>query len=135
MDTEVAQKLLDVLTDNALRILAAGFGLNWAESTFFDVVRLLREEEALKYYFLDRVRSTLAARSPEALEPGTIPTELIELIAHEFRWPELLQIADHRINKFFRGDAAFAVADVATHIRDAFDDNWEDRVFYERYKQ
>jgi hypothetical protein len=135
MDASVARKLLDLLIDNALRILTVGFGVNWAESSFFDVVRLLRQEDALKEYFLGRVRATLSMRAPECLDPGTVPVELIELVAHELRWPELLEIAEQRVGKFFHGDRMLAIGDIARRLPEAYEDNWQDREFYEHYKR
>lgn len=135
MDASFAKKLLDVLIENALRILAAGFGVNWAESSFFDVVRLLRQEEVLKGYFLERVRATFAMPAPGGLSPGTVPIELIELVAHELRWPELLELAQQRISTFFGGDAALAIGDIAHRLSEAYEDKWQDREFYEHYKR
>ena len=133
MDTNFAIRLLDVLIENALRILAAGFGVNWAESSFFDVARLLRQEDVLKQHFLERVRATFAMRVPEQLEPGAVPVELIELVAHELRWPELLEIAQERIDNVFGGDATLAVGDIAHRLPEAYDDRWQDREFYQHY--
>lgn len=135
MDIDYAQKLLDVLIDNSRQVLAAGFGLNWAESTFFEIIRLIRENPDVKTYFLKRVRDTLTQPAPGNLEPGIVPTELIELIGHEFRWKELLQIAEDRVNNVFRGDASLATGDIATSLPEAFDDMWEDRMFYTRYHE
>lgn len=134
METSVATKLLDVLIENALRIMTSGFGVNWAESSFFDVVRLLRQEDDLKDYFLKRVGATLALRAPGQLDPGTVPIELIELVAHELRWPELLDLAQQRIVKFFDGDPTLAIGDLADRLPKAYEGNWEDREFYEHYK-
>jgi hypothetical protein len=134
MDASFSRKLLDLLIENALRILAAGFGVNWAESSFFDIIRLIRQEEILKEHFLERVRATFAMPAPGCLDLGTVPTELIELVAHEFRWPELQQIAQHRINTVFGGDAMLAIGDVAHRLPDAYQDDWQDREFYEHYR-
>ena len=70
MNSEYAQKLLDIYIDNSSRIMNAGFGVNMAESSFFDVVRLLREESSLKICFLERVRSTFAVRDAWQLNPA-----------------------------------------------------------------
>jgi hypothetical protein len=134
MDASFASRLLDILIENALRIMAAGFGVNWAESSFFDVVRLLRQEKMLKGYFLEKVRATFAMPAPGRLDPGMVPIELIELVAHEFRWPELQELAQQRIRMFFGGDAALAIGDIARRLSEAYQDNWQDREFYEQYK-
>lgn len=135
MDANYANKLLDVLIENASRVLAAGFGVNWAEAQFFEVVRLLRIEASVKSAFLDKVARTFTARSPESLATGMVPVELIELVAHELRWPEILDLAQGRIDKFFGGDPSLAVGDVAQYLSAAYDNNWRDREFYERYSQ
>jgi hypothetical protein len=133
MDLLKSSQLLDILIENCVRILAADFGVNSAEAAFFEVVRVLEEEPALRSSFISKVRRALSLRSPERLDPGSMPVELIELVAHEMRWPELLQIADDRIQCFFSGDRALAVSDIASRIPAAFRDDWEDREFYRRY--
>lgn len=128
-----SSQLLDILIENSLRILAAGFGVNSAEASFFEVIRILREEPELRSVFDSKVRFALSLRSPERLDSGSLPIELIELVAHEMRWPELLQIADDRMESFFSGDRALAVNDIASRIPAAFRDDWEDREFYRHY--
>lgn len=135
MSDSVFDKLLTILIDNSSRILLAGFGLGWAESTFFDIVRLLRQEDSLKPIFLSKVRSTFAIPSLGGLTNGEVPAELIELVAHELRWPELLELARRRIEERFGGDMAFAAGDVARRLSEAYSDDWEDREFYRRYKE
>jgi hypothetical protein len=134
MDSSFAIKLLDVLVENASRILAAGFGVNRAESSFFDIVKLLREEEALKEHFVERVRATFALRAPSPFDAGTVPIELVELVAHELRWPELLDLARERIDKLFGGEVSLAVGDVSYRLSGAYKDDWEDREFYDYYR-
>jgi hypothetical protein len=74
-------------------------------------------------------------RAPGRLDAGTVPIELIELVAHETRWPELQELAQQRIDKFFGGDATLAVGDVAHRLSEAYDDNWQDRDFYQHYNR
>lgn len=134
MDLEFAKRLLDILIENSMRILVGGFGVNCAEVTFFEVVQLLKDDTRLRGYFLSRVKDTLDAPNPGALQIGLIPPELIELASHELRWPEFLELAKNRVIDRFDGDDALAVGDVATHIPEAFNDNWADREFYSRYQ-
>lgn len=135
MDSAFAKKLLDVLIDNALRILGAGFGVNWAESTFFDIVRLLQRESNLRGYFLERASATFSQIVPGRLDPGMVPVELIELVAHELRWPEFQVLARKRIEDFFGGDENLATGDVAQRVTQAFEHDWQDQEFYEHYKR
>lgn len=134
MNSDSAKKLLDIQIENAFRILDAGFGVNQAEAVFFDIVRLLHEECVLKQYFLERVNITFSFPDVGSLIPGMVPGDLIELIAHEFRWVEFLDLADKRIRVFFSGNAVLAVGDVSHRVTEAFRDDWPDREFYRHYK-
>lgn len=133
MNIEFARTLLDILVENALRVLRAGFGVNWAESVFFDILDLLRAQPALKAYFLEQVKATLSLPDPGRLDAGMLPRELIELASHELRWEELRQIANDRIRDVFGGDSTAAVSDVAHAMLEAFEPDWPDREFYKRY--
>lgn len=135
MDTKFGIRLLDVLVENCSRILAQGFGVNWAESAFFDVVRLLRQNEALKEYFLLKVEATFELRVPNQPSSGAIPFELIELIAHELRWPQILELAQGRVDKFFNDNHALAPNDIALRLSKAYEDNWSGREVYEHYQK
>lgn len=133
MDVESSRKLLEILIDNASRILRAQFGVDRAEATFFDIIELLREEPALREGFLVMVHKTLERRDPSGLGEGDVPRELTELAAHELRWPEFQTLAGERLQRVFRGDAALAINDVAHSIGETYRDDWEDREFYRRY--
>lgn len=134
MDFISAKKLLDIQIENALRILSVGFGVNHAEATFFDTIQLLREEKTLKQYFLERVRSTFSMPDVGRLDSGMVPGDLIELVAHELRWAELLELASKRIEDCFHGNASLAVGDIAHNIANAYRDDWDGREFYRHYQ-
>ncbi|MBT2747536.1 MULTISPECIES: hypothetical protein [unclassified Lysobacter] len=133
MDDTLAKDLFDTLVENSSRVLAKGYGIGWAESSLFEVVRLLRQEESLKSYFLERVSSEFSRRAP-GVKSTELSTELIELVAHELRWMELLQLAQIRIETVFQGDSVRAVGDISARLASAYDDQWEDREFYKRYR-
>jgi len=133
MDAECAKNLLDILIENSLRILRAGFGVNWAEATFFNIIDLVRSTPTLKEYFLERVRISLSFRDPGRLEPDGLPRELIELATHELRWIEFQNLANKRIQEFFGGDTSLAMGDIVQAVAEAYDENWRDREFYSRY--
>jgi hypothetical protein len=135
MDTVFANRLLGVLIENAARILRAGYGVNYAESTFFEIVRLLRQESSVVPDFISKVANTLEAVDPGRLEPGMVPRELIELVAYEFRWRALMDLAQQRVQLHFAGDAKLAIGDVSHGIMEAFFDNWADKELYYHYRQ
>jgi hypothetical protein len=127
---EHAQKLLDIYISNAKSILDANFGVDRAESALFDVIYTLQENVMLRQYFLERVKNTLSRADCWF---GEIPTELIELAVHELKWPEFLELSKKRIDDFWHGDVTFAIGDVAGRMLAAYNDDWEDRDFYQHY--
>lgn len=135
MEYEHARRLLDILIENANRIAAAGFGVDRLEPTFFQIVDLMRECAELKADFLSGVEQAMSHYDAGALVSSTPSRELIELVAHEFRWVEILQCAEYRVINRFSGDRSLAIGDIAMSVVDSYDDRWADREFYLRYKR
>jgi len=134
MDTEYAKNLMGILIENSARILRAGFGVNSAEHAFFAVIDLVRQFPLLKIDLLERVANTLNHGDSGLLNEGMVPRELIELIAHEMQWKELQELAERRVCDKFHGDWACAISDISSGIIRAQSKTWEDRDFYERYR-
>ncbi|MBZ9768414.1 hypothetical protein LB526_16790 [Mesorhizobium sp. CA6] len=135
MDLEYSKKLLRILIHNSSQILNAGFGVDRAESSFFDVIDLLREVPHLREDFLLMVKDTLKNRDPSGLDEGSVPRELVELAAHELRWQEFRALANERVKSIFGGDVALARSDIAHTIAEAYQESWEGRQFYRRYNE
>ncbi len=133
MDLESAFGLLDILCENANRIIEPGYGLRAAESTFFEVVGLIRSNEQLKPYVLRKVSTVMKTR--DVASGVAMPSELVELLAHEFRWPEFKDLAEQRLQALFDGDRLLAMSDLSDHVILALQDNWECRTFYRHYEQ
>jgi hypothetical protein len=55
------------LADNSNRLLQAGFGLNHVESTFFEIVDLLKDNPFLKEKFLAKTEASMAEFDPATL--------------------------------------------------------------------
>jgi hypothetical protein len=134
MDTDAANNLLAIYVENGRRILGAGFGVNAAESSFFDAITLLRQHPELKPVFLSRAARSFEMVEPGLLAPGTVPMELIELVAHELNWPELQNMAASRVANRFHGNWLLAVSDLSDRVRRAQANDWSDREFYRHYK-
>jgi hypothetical protein len=133
MDFSAAEQLLTIYIENARRVLAAHYGVDRAERSFFDVIELLREEPKLSSPFLQAVRDSFIKHDPRSLDNG-VPRELVELATHELRWPEFGEIARERIEVRYRGDQARAASDPAMSVLAAYDPAWEDREFYRNYQ-
>lgn len=129
-----AKKLMEIYIENSIKILDSNFGVDWAENNMFDAIGLLRSYSGLKGFFLEKVARSFMVLGHNPFDYDAVPKELIELVAHELRWPEFLDLADERIKKVFHGDRSLALGDIATSIRDAYQDDWEDREFYKHYK-
>ena len=134
MDSSRKLELLSLLIDNCKRLLAAKYGVNAAEPELFRVIDFVRHDGELRNEFLRRSSLTFSQEDGWGLEPAALPREMIELASHELRWPEFLQQADDRIERQFSGNASLAAGDIASAVRTAFRDDWEDREFYDRYR-
>ena len=133
MDAESAIRLFQIYVVNSVRILNEGFGVDRAESNFFDAIALAKEHPSVRESAIEAMRLELQNTSAASIEVGQFPKELMELFAHETRWEELRALAVARIRDRFGGDMSAAAGDVAVHIIGALSDDWEDREFYQRY--
>ncbi len=133
MNSDSASQLLAIYLRNSRRILRANFGIREVESTFFDIIGLLRDHEELKGEMLRAIRNTMVSVEPGSLADDMVPTELIELLAHELHWVELKAISSERVQCRLGGDWRLASGDISTRVLEAFSDSWADREFYARY--
>ncbi|EUB98385.1 hypothetical protein PMI07_004666 [Rhizobium sp. CF080] len=133
MDIEYSTKLLDILVENCRRIFASGFGIDQAECSMFQVVELLRAETVLKASFLKKVEITFEKTDAYGLDDGSVPRELIELVVHEFQWPEFDALAKKRLLKLFNNNKSLAISDMSMTVQNAYREDWEDKEFYRKY--
>lgn len=124
---------LTVAISNLSNTLNEGYGIETTEDALFEIVEMLREDEALKIPFLAMVERSFMNRSPSGLAENGVPRELVELATHELKWPEFGILADKRIQDLFGGDEGLAISDVSHGVKQAYADDWEDREFFQRY--
>jgi hypothetical protein len=134
MKLERSEKLLHILIENSMRLLRSGYGMNNVESTFFEIIDLLRSNPDLKNSFLKMAEVTMSSNEPGLLDPGMAPRELIELVAHVLQWDEIRSLSEERIRTIFNGDRDSARGDISINVINAFDKSWEDREFYVRLR-
>jgi len=133
MDIKCAERLLDIYIQNICNIIGSYFDVNHAENTMFDAIILLKDYSGLKLFFLKKIADTFLLRVRDNFDCSTIPTEFVELCAHELRWPEFLELARKRAETFFHDVITLVAGDVSSSIREAYSDEWMDRIFYRRY--
>lgn len=121
-----------ILVENSSRILRAGFGVESAKSTLFDIVDLVRGDRDLESELIQLASKFLLSAEPGADETDVVPLELLELAAYELRLNELMDLAMNRVNKRFGGDMMAAAGDAAMRIMHAARDDWEGRDIFER---
>lgn len=124
---------LTVAISKLSNTLNEGYGIETTEDALFEIVEMLREDEALKIPFLAMVERSFMNRSPSGLAENGVPRELVELATHELKWPEFGILADKRIQDLFGGDEGLAISDVSHGVKQAYADDWEDREFFQRY--
>ncbi len=126
--TALAEAISDV--SNTLN---EGYGIETTEDALFQIIEMLRGNQALKKQFLAMVERSFMNRSPSGLTENGVPRELVELATHELKWPEFAILADKRILDLFGGDESLAISDVSYGVKQAYADDWEDREFFQRY--
>lgn len=131
--TELAMDTFDRLVSESMEMLKRGFGINYVESSFFEIVGLIDSSTAVRHEFLLRSKSLLGASDPGRIVEKSVPTELLELVAHELKMKELYAMAENRLNQKFSGDRKRASGDISLRLLAAFDSDWEDREFYRSY--
>ncbi|MGN7831223.1 hypothetical protein ACTJI2_06375 [Pseudoxanthomonas sp. 22568] len=134
IDMEIGERkrLLSILVENSARILRAGFGVESAKSTLYEIVDLVRNNKELELEFINMASDFLLAPEPEMKGSNVMPLELLELAAHELRLGELVDLAMERVSYRFKGDMRAAAGDVSVRILRAASDDWEDRDIFER---
>lgn len=115
------------------KTLNEGFGLETTEGILFEIIDMLRNDQAQRAQFLSMVEASFMNRDPSGLFRDGVPRELVELAAHELKWPEFATLADKRVLLVFDGDEHLAIGDVSQGVKRAYADDWEDREFFQRY--
>lgn len=140
MHEEVAKEYTELLLDHAFQIFSKQYGVNYAEHVFIEIVRVIRDTPSLKAHFLAMIEKTLSVddvylyylkERPENFVSG----ELIEFLAHIFRWSEFSDLAQKRKARRFGKDLdPRRSSDIADGIIDALSDDWADREFYRLFE-
>lgn len=113
METEREIELCGVLINNAANIISHGFGVEFCLCDINHIVEIVGNNPNLKEVFIDIISKTLRNRDPSGLAAGEIPREISTLLAYQFRWTEIRNLALERIDKIFKGSFELARGDVS----------------------
>ncbi|NOU23504.1 MAG: hypothetical protein HOO93_17290 [Methyloglobulus sp.] len=141
MHKEAAKKYIDVLLDNVFHIFSQQFGVNHAEHVFIEIVKIIQDHPSLKAHLLTLIENTLNVDDVylyylKERPKNFVTGELIEYLAHAFRWTELLDLAQKRKIRRFGQDAdPERSSDIADGIIEALSDDWADKDFYRSFSE
>lgn len=110
------------LARHAENVLGERFDFVAAEPIFDDVLRVVTQEP-------DR-RGVFCRLLVELLRSNAAPPELVAYCAHALRWPELKAAIEKSISSTHDRRMLF----VLRNILDAFDDDWDQRDIYRRWR-
>lgn len=139
MDTEYTQAYVDMLLDYQFDVLYTRncWGVNHAEFIFVRTLVFLDVHPELRSWLMGQIESTLFRNSEldnfVKRPAGFVPEDFIYFLVHATRWPEFETLAERlskdpidvwRNNPYKRSSVL---------LREALQDDWEDRDFYERF--
>ena len=134
MNADTNPDLLDDLVAYTNHLLMNCVGAESTGPLFFVISKLAQSDPACKARLLEIAATTLADPELGNLRAGVMSRELIEFLAHVFRWPELLAFAELRVRSRFHGDWGLAAGDASSGVREAMRDAWEDWDLYQKFE-
>lgn len=130
MTSELANEF-EVTRERIARRAIAHLGEDALEYVYEDLLFFLQshldQRAELVQYLIDDIKSQ---RNGSDGEKTRLPLQAIAYCMHELRWHEVLGAAKLENDEFY----SLKKSTLMSSIIDSFDDHWEDRVFYRRFK-
>ena len=125
--------------DTSLKIInqlfsIGDYGVNHLEFIFSNILRLLKEDDNLKQYFINMMMRNIEEinyyQNLKVQSTNEIDSDLLCYIAHATQWTEFNDFVQHRqkIVGIYNKDRY--VRDICDEVFDALKDDWEDTEFY-----
>jgi len=120
----ISKRIIDACADPT-------FGEDRLEPLYVEFLEFIAKNEAHRQRLVDRILGVIRAyRTARAVKGRLLPGTAIAYAMHELRWPEVFDFAESENRKFY----AARMDTSMSNIMDAYSDDWEDRIFYERFK-
>lgn len=120
------KSLFTILIENVARILEAGFGVESVESALFEILWVTSNYEDSKEVLLGLIEGEIPRKCTGEMGFGSIPLELLELLIHEYKWKEIIELVES-------SDSRSTTKMLADELREAMSDEWKGREMYRHY--
>jgi len=120
----ISQKLIDACADPT-------FGEDQLEPLYVQFLEFLMENEEHRQQLVELILSVMKKyRTAREVKGRLLPGTAIAYAMHELRWPEVFAFADSENREYY----AKRMETSMSNLMDAYSDEWEDRIFYERFQ-
>lgn len=121
----------DALSNRVAQLAEPTLGEDELEPLYEKILGFLEEHSAYRVELAQRLIDVIGSyRFGRARQEPLLPSTAIAYSMHVLRWPEVLKFAEQEHLTFY----APKMATLMTGIMEAFDDDWEDKDFYKRFR-
>lgn len=108
------------------------FGENELEPFYIELLEFLRQNERYRPQLVELILGEMRRyRTARTVKARILPGMAIAYVMHELRWPEVFNFAQAENREFY----AERMETVMSNLMEAYTDDWEDRIFYERFSR
>ncbi|MFC5474727.1 hypothetical protein [Paraherbaspirillum soli] len=119
----ISQKIVTACSDPT-------FGEDQLEPLYVEFLEFLKNNAECRQELIELIVGIMQKyRTARETKGRLLPGTAISYAMHELRWPEVLTFANSENKEFY----SQRMATVMAHIIDAYSDDWEDRIFYQRF--
>jgi hypothetical protein len=96
-----------------------------------EILVLLSTNPKLKAMFIEQLKAIISSyRTARETGEVILPVSVIAYCMHELRWAEIFDFCKKENVEFYSQKQATTLVEII----DAFNDDWEDKIFYRRYR-
>lgn len=130
--TEIIDREFDAISQSLIDACAdPTFGEDRLEPLYIQFLELLARNEEHRPQLVERILDVMKRyRTAREVKGRLLPGTAIAYAMHELRWPEIFSFAETENREFY----APRMETSMSNLMDAYSDEWEDRIFYERFR-